>query len=140
MIKVYFDASVIIPALLSPTGGSFKLVQFIKLKAIIGITSQTVIEEVEDNSVKIRKSAKEIRQFIHDNLILIRKRISLIEAEPYKSMVVEKDVHVIAGAKLTKCDFLVTLDKKHLLKPNIKKLIKPLKVVTPQELLEELVK
>lgn len=140
MIKVYLDASVIIPALLSSTGGSFKLVQFVKLKAIIGITSQTVIEEVEDNSVKIRKSAKEIRQFIHDNLILIRKRISLTEAKQYKSTVVEKDVHVIAGAKLTKCDFLVTLDKKHLLKPDIKKLVKPLKIITPQELLEELVK
>ncbi|MDO8573182.1 MAG: putative toxin-antitoxin system toxin component, PIN family [Candidatus Daviesbacteria bacterium] len=140
MIKVFLDASVIIPALLSPTGGSFKLVQFIKLKAIIGITSRTVIEEVEDNSVKIRKSAKEIRQFMHDNSILIRKRISLAEAKPYKSTVVEKDVHVIAGAKLTKCDFLVTLDKKHLLKPDIRKLVKPLKVITPQELLEELVK
>lgn len=126
MIKVYLDASVIIPALLSSSGGSFKIVQFIKLGVFVGITSQTVIEEVENNSGKIHRSSKEIRQFIYDNKILVREKIALAETVAYKGVVEEKDVHVYAGAKLTKCDYLVTLDKK---------LAKPLKIVRPQELL-----
>ncbi len=140
MIKIFLDASVIIPALLSPTGGSAKLIKFIKLKAVIGITSQNVIEEVERNSVKIGKNPQEIRQFINDNLILIRNKVTSTETKLYKSIVVEKDVHVVTGARLTKCDFLVTLDQKHLLKQEVVRAAKPLKITTPKELLTELVK
>jgi len=140
VIKIFLDASVIIPALLSPTGGSAKLIKFIKLKAVIGITSQNVIEEVERNSVKIGKNPQEIRQFINDNLILIRNKVTSTETKLYKSIVVEKDVHVVTGARLTKCDFLVTLDQKHLLKQEVVRAAKPLKITTPKELLTELVK
>lgn len=140
MIKIFLDASVIIPALLSPAGGSTKLIQFIKLKTVIGMTTQNVIEEVERNSAKIRKKPQEIRQFINDNLILIRNKVSSAETKLYTSIVVEKDVHVVAGAKLTKCDFLVTLDQKHLLKPEVVRAAKPLKIITPKELLIELIK
>ena len=45
-MRVFFDASVIIAALLSPTGGSALLFQFIKIGFIVGVTSQTVIAEV----------------------------------------------------------------------------------------------
>lgn len=46
----------------------------------------------------------------------------------------------MAGAKLTKCDFLVTLDQKHLLKSVVVRAAKPLKITTPKGLLAELVK
>lgn len=140
MIKIFLDASVIISALFSLSGGSNKLIQFVKLGVVIGITSQNVIEEVERNCVKIGKSPKEIRQFINDNLILIRNIVSLSETKQYKNIVVEKDAHVVAGAKLTKCNFLVTLDQKHLLKQEVVGAAKPLKITTPKELLEELIK
>lgn len=55
---VFFDASVIIAALLSPTGGSAMLFKYIKLGIIVGITSQTAIEEIiqEDKPTKINRS------------------------------------------------------------------------------------
>lgn len=140
MIKIYLDASVIIPAILSPTGGSAKLIQFVKLGLVAGITSQNVVEEVERNSDKINKSAREIRRFIQENSVLIRERINPSDIVGYEDMVDIKDAHVLAGAKLTDCDYLTTLDKKHLLKGEVKKQLYPLKVVTPKELLEELVR
>lgn len=57
-MRVYFDASVIIAALLSPTGGSALLFQFIKNGAVTGIVSQTVLEEIleEDKPKRIKRS------------------------------------------------------------------------------------
>ena len=139
MNKLYLDASVLIAAILSPEGGSAKLIQFIKLGIISGISSQTVVEEVEKHSAKIGKKVSEIRLFIKDNGILVREKTTGDEAKPYREMVVEDDLHVIAGAKLTKSDYLVTLDKKHLLKEEVKRLVKPLKIVNPEYYLKGLV-
>lgn len=140
MVKIYLDAPVIIAAMLSPTGGSAKLLQFIKLGAIAGITSQTVIAEIEEHAAKIDKTSSEIKQFIQDSKILVRKRISSSEEGPYQGLVEKEDIHVAAGAKLTRCDYLVTLDKKHLLKDEVRKAVKPLKVVNPKEILTDLIK
>ncbi len=140
MIKVYLDASVIIAALLSPTGGSAKLLEFVKLGVVVGVVSQTVIDEVEEHSLKIKKSHKEIRKFIQENSIIVRERIDKLELESFKDSIEEEDIHVAVGARLTKCDYLVTLDKKHLLKAEVKKMLKPLKVVSPKEVLLDLTK
>lgn len=140
MIKVYFDASVIIAAMFSSQGGSAKLIQFARAGIVAGITSQTIIEEIESNSAKINKNPRQIRQFIKNSLILVRKRIILSETAVYENIVDADDAHVIAGAKLTKSDYLVTLDRKHLLKEGVKSKVKPIKIVTPKELLLKLIK
>lgn len=140
MIRIYLDASVIIAAMLSPTGGSAKLIQFVRLGAVAGITSQTAIAEVEEHALKIDKTLTEIGQFIQDNKVVVREKISKAEEEPYQGLVEEEDIHIIAGAELTKCDYLVTLDKKHLLKDEVKKLVKPMKIVNTKEILFDLTK
>ena len=140
-MRVFFDASVIIAALLSPTGGSSQLLKYIKFGKITAITSQTVIEEIleEDKTPRIKKSKTQIGQFIADSKLIVRKPITIDEIEPYQGLVDVEDAHLIAGANLTKCGYLVTLDKKHLLRPDIQKKFLSLKIVSPGELLEELV-
>lgn len=138
MIKVYFDASVIVSGMISSTGGSAKLIKFVKKKDIVGITSKTIIAEMENKSEKIKKEIKEIREFIKENSFIVRKRITQAESIEYQDIVDKGDAHVIAGAKLTKCDYLVSLDKKHLLRKDIKEKFLPLRIVSPKELLEEI--
>lgn len=140
--RVFFDASIIISALLSPTGGSSLLFQYIKKELIIGITSQTAIEETleEDKPKKIKKSKKEIEQFIAQSGLIVCESITIQEIAPYKDLIYVEDAHLIAGANLTKCSHLVTLDKKHLLKKDIQQRFLPLKIVSPKELLEEIIK
>lgn len=140
-MRVYFDASVIIAALLSPKGGSSQLLKFIKLGAITGITSQTVLAEIleEDKPKKLKRSRVEIEQFISESELLVIEEITEEEVLPYFSKVDKEDAHLIVGADLTKCTHLVTLDKKHLLREDIKKKFLPLQIVSPKELLEELV-
>lgn len=140
-MRVYFDASVIIAALLSPTGGSRKLFGYVKLGRIVGITSQTAIEEVlaENRPKKLKKSKEEIEQFIAQSGLVVRESITAEEIKPYQNLVDDTDAHLIAGANLTNCAYLTTLDKKHLLRVDIQRRFLPLKITAPKELLEELV-
>lgn len=139
-MRVYFDASVIIAALLSPQGGSSCLFEYIKHGRIVGITSQTVIDEILDEEVraKIKKSQEEIESFITQSKLLVRERITLDEIGSYKGQIDVSDAHLVAGANLTKCSHLVNLDKKHLLRENVQENFLPLRIISPKALLEEI--
>ncbi len=140
-MRVFFDASIIIAGLLSSSGGSALLFQLIKTRNIKGITSQTAIDEVleEDKFKKLKKTKEEIEHFIVESGLVVRERITLEEIESYQNRVDIEDAHLIAGANLTKCIYLVSLDKKHLVREDIKKEFLPLKIVSPKELLAEIV-
>lgn len=138
-MRVYFDASVIIAAFLSPKGGSSLLFKYLKAGRINGVTSQTAIEEILDKTEKLKKSKDEIGLFIATSGLVIRESITIEEIKPYQNMVDIEDAHIIAGAKLTKCTHLITLDKKHLLPPTIKEKFLPLRILSPKEILEEIV-
>lgn len=139
MLKVFLDASVIIAAILSPSGGSAKLMQLISLKQVIGITTQTVVEEIIEHSSKIDKTVEEIIKFIANHGILVRKKVTGTESERFRDTVDPDDAHLIAGSLLTKCQCLVTLDRKHLLRQDIRAKVKPLKIVEPGDILKDLV-
>ena len=134
-MRVYFDASVIIAALLSPTGGSALLLEYAKRGKISVITSQTAIDEILDKTDKLNKSIRQINYFIAESGLIIRESITQKEIEPYKNQVDIKDAHLIAGANLTRSTYLVTLDKKHLLREDIQNKFLPLRIVSPKELL-----
>src|SRR5665213_1674040 len=102
-MRVFFDASVIIAAVLSPIGGSSLLFQYIHLGVIQGMTSQSAIEEVLDKTKKIQRSREHLEEFIATSGLLVRESISEEEIKPYESAVDRTDAHIIAGAILTRC-------------------------------------
>lgn len=139
-MRVYFDASVIISALLSKTGGSREMIRLVQRGFIKGLTSQSVVEEVleEDKPTKLKKQKEEIEKFIAQSGLIVRKGILEQETQPYKNLIDIEDAHLIAGAKLTMSSYLVTLDKKHLLIKGVKNKFLPLKIVSPKEFLQEI--
>ncbi len=138
-MRVFFDASVIIAALLSSTGASSLLIKYVKAGRFTGVTSQTALNEVLHKTDKIRKTKIEIKNFIAESGLLVIEEIDEDEIEHYKNRIDIEDAHLIAGANLSKCGYLVSLDKKHLLKDGIKKEFLPLKIVSTKELIEEIV-
>lgn len=122
--------------MLSPGGGSARVIKLGKLGSWVQITSLTVIDEVKDHAEKIGKSAMEIDHFINESKVIVRERVMNKEIGSYSGLIDKNDAHLIAGSKLTGANFLVTLDKKHLLKEEIKNRFKPLKIVNPEELLK----
>lgn len=137
MTTVFFDASVLFSGLYSSTGSSRALLELVKRRIIYGLTSMTVIEELEDNIQKFDHSIN-IDSLINEYGILVREKISNDEIKPYKSIIEEKDCHVVAGAVLTGSKYLVTLDKKHLDNIVIKEKIKKVEIISPRELLEKI--
>ena len=134
MITVFFDASVLFSGLYSSTGSSRALLELVKGKIIYGLTSKTVIDELEENIQKFDNRIN-IDLLINEYGILIREKISNDEIKPYTSIIEEKDCHVVAGAILTGSQYLVTLDKKHLDNQIIKEKINDVKIISPRDLL-----
>lgn len=137
-MRIFFDASVVIASLLSSSGGSSKLFEFVKKGKFVGIISQTALEEVLGKTEKIKKSKEEIENFVVKSGLIVRKSIAFKEIAPYQGLIEIEDAHLIAGATLTKSSHLVSLDKKHLLRKDIQKKFLPLKIVSPKELLQEI--
>lgn len=139
MTKVFFDASVIFSAINSAIGGSAKLASLVKNKAILGLTTQTVIDEVKDNAEKIKaKKLIDIDNYVLENNFIVRSIINTTEIKPFEGLVNIKDAHVVAGAILTGSEYLVTLDKKHLLNLSIQSKFKQIKIISPADLLKNL--
>lgn len=112
---VVFNASVILAGINSPTGASGNLLKFVKAKKIRGVISELIENEVLRHAGKIGKSPNDIS--------LILKSIMTVVPAPkkttvtaYESIVTDfGNAHVLATAKETKADYLVSLDKKHIL-------------------------
>lgn len=135
MTKVFLDASVIIAAILSSGGGSAKILSLASKGKILAIVSQTVVLEVLEHKEKIGKTEAEINDFVLRSKIVVREEISYEEAGKYFESVEKDDAHLVAGARLTKCNYLISLDKKHVLSLNDK--FSPLKIVDPKEFLSK---
>lgn len=138
-IQVFFDASVIFSAIYSTKGGSAKVAALVKAGKIIGITTQTVIEEVTENVYKMKNIRKDsIEKFIVQNNFYVREAITIEEIKPYAKIVEQKDAHVLAGAYLTRSDYLVTLDKKHLDNISVQSKLSSLRITSPKNFLQQL--
>lgn len=137
MPKVFFDTSVLFSAIYSQTGGSYQVCQLVKNEKLKGFTTQTVIKELQDNISKFSPKTKITpEKFILENKFVVRSEITEREIRPYIKIVVDKDAHVLAGTTLCKCDYLLTLDKKHLNNENVKEKFTEAIITSPKEFLE----
>jgi len=138
MLKIFFDSSVIFSALYSKTGASYALCLFVQKKSILGIINETVIQEIIRNTDDLKINPNKIHQFIANFNFLVREKIKPKEIKSLLNLIEQKNAHIIAGAKLANCDFLVTLDKKHIDNSKTKKTFPKLKITSPQKLLTKL--
>ena len=134
--KVYFNASVILAGLRSPDGGSGKLMNLVKTGKIIGIISEIILDEVLYHLHKIGVTQSKASRIIENSFAIISPPKVAIVNE-YKSQVVDEgDAHILASCQEAGVEFLVTLDKKHLL--ILQNRIKAFRITSPKELIKEL--
>lgn len=137
MIKVFIDASVLITGLNSPQGGSAVILELIKKRKIKGFVSSLIIKEACRNFAKKFPKINQsewIKFIAKSNLEKIEIK-NENDIRRFQSLTVEKDIHVLAGAFLSSANYLISLDKKHLLNINNKNL--PFKIYSPKLFLEE---
>ena len=134
--RVFVDSSVLFTAINSPSGGSAKLFIIKKMKLLV---CKVVLTEVE------RNVRQKLRSYHLERFFNLVENLEVVVGKPDKNLVrqaegvtVKKDAVILAEAKRVKADYLVTLDRKHLLTEKADRWLKPKKVVTPKMLLERL--
>lgn len=131
---VLLNASVILAGIKSPSGGSGKLLIWSKQKKIDGLASEIIFDEALRNGLRIGVEPGRIAQIIQKMGITICPAPQLSAVDNFKNVIIDfGDAHVLASAKENRVDFLVTLDKKHLL--ILQKDIKQFQIVSPGELI-----
>ena len=138
MIRAFIDASVLMAACLSSTGASREII----LQAIRGnaslVISELVLQETERNLIdKAPEALPAFHQFLD--------AVSFEFARPTKQEVLQtaayialKDTPIVAAAKRAQVDYLVSLDRRHLVGlPEVAQK-SGLKIVLPNQFLEEI--
>ncbi len=131
---IFFNASVIIAGLISPSGGSGRLLRDAEEKQVTGVISEIILDEVLRHWDKIGKSKSRIEQTVKRIFPKMHPIPKETTIEKYNGKTLDLgDAHVLASSDDSRCDYLVTLDKKHLLA--IAGKIKKFKIVSPGQLI-----
>ncbi|OGK10307.1 hypothetical protein A2767_02960 [Candidatus Roizmanbacteria bacterium RIFCSPHIGHO2_01_FULL_35_10] len=130
-MKLFLDANVIYSAAKSISGASFAIFQ-LKIKFKINlISSKLALVEAERN-IFDKEDYKVVEGFYQ-----VIKTIKFISVDSkkakifYKNVIEEKDTPILYGAKQSKADFLITLDKKHFFTEKMKNKKFLFKIMTP---------
>lgn len=133
-ISVFLDSSVFVAAVLSSTGGSFRILKEASDNKIKVLTSLYVQEEL--NRVlkdKYPQSQDRFSQLIKFAQVSIKPNPQAKQVQKYFDIIHPEDAPILAAAIRDRVDFLITLDKKHFL--NIKKSL-PISITTPKDFLQ----
>lgn len=133
-LTVFLDSSVVLAGLASVTGGSRKLFQAGKVGAITLVVSEYVIEEVTRHLSKLGLTRADLDGILENRTVRVVKGPSQAIVGRFLSIVTDSgDAPILAGAVLSGADTLISLDKKHVLTPKIKKALRPIRVFNPKQ-------
>ncbi len=134
---VFFNASVILAGLHSPSGGSGKLLSWVKKGKISGLISEIILDEVCRRAPKIKQTPQKAKTEVTKIFSKIAEAPEQSIISLFDKIVIDRgDSHVLASCSENEADYLVTLDKKHLL--ILRKKIRDFHIVSPKELIEKL--
>jgi len=135
-IKVFLDSSVIIAAVLSFSGGSFRLIRESVFKGYTLLISNYVLEEcLRVLKLKYPEKIFILAMLLENFRFQIVKDPSQKEVEKLIKIIEPEDAPILAGAIKYKAKYLVTLDKKDFLNLKVLEFVKKHKIsiLTPKE-------
>jgi predicted nucleic acid-binding protein len=138
-ILAFLDASVLVAASRSPSGGSALVMEMCRGRRFRAALSARVLLEARVNIVE---------KFGDAELVRFYQQVAALDPEmvppppPERlaqcaSIVGDKDAHVLAAALECGAGYLLTLDRRHLITPTIQSAGLPVSVVTPGDFLKE---
>ena len=138
MPRIFLDSSAFFAAAYSRTGHAYDLL-LMGVRGEIGIViSQIVITEVRRNLAESAPDRLEVLDYIMGGISFELVKPTKRQVVAAIKYVVLKDAPIVAAARMAKVDYLVTLDKKHLLgKPELVRYVRA-DILTPQQAFERL--
>ncbi len=118
----------------SPNGGSGELLKLLQKKRLVGIVSETILDEALKHADRIPLSIDQLREEINRHIPKIFPAPQEESVTRYKRLMLDKDdAHLFASYSETHADYLVSLDKHHVLA--LKGKLKGITILSPAELL-----
>lgn len=135
---LFLDACILVTAANSPEGGSARLLQLAAEKKVRLIATNQVLQEARKNIIELLGKPLWtwfLRTISSIALLLVEDPTQKEEAA-WKKLTHEKDAHVLAGAVKAKADILISLDRRHILKPSVQEAF-PIPILSPGEFLQQ---
>ena len=137
-MRLFLDANVIYSTAKSELGASFALFQLERKLNYTFISSRLALVEAERNIIE-----KENTEIVESFYRLIQKiKIITVDGNKakkyYKGIIEEKDAPILYGAKQSKAEYLITLDRRHFFTNTIKRKQFPFTIRTPGEFIMSL--
>jgi len=137
MLKIFVDSDVIISSLISSTGAASLLINSTKnLELWVSNISIKELETVTER-LKLRKSRLKTLIKNQFNTIELKASSDLLKEEFSGFVSDENDAHIVAGAKKSRVQFLITYNTRHFKSEKLKKDLNIL-LATPANLLQYL--
>ena len=136
MTRAFIDSSVFIAAVRSPTGGSAEVLRYAVAELFEAVISEDVVEEVERYFNRMVPTLVPAMNLVFHTVPFRFANPTVKDVIDAAIYTAQKDKAIVAGANVGKVDYLVTLDKRHLLdksaqiEPNVH-----FKIIRPEDLL-----
>lgn len=138
---VFFDASVLVAASRSPTGGSAVAIEACQGTRFRAVLTTVILLEARWNIAE-KFGEREVIRFYQQLAAVspeVRPPPSNERLEWCVPLTGRKDAHVLAAALECGSTYMLILDRRHLLTPAVASADLPLKVMTPGDFLVEVV-
>ena len=133
---LFFDASCLIAASASPSGGSGFLLSLCGKGQLRGAVSHTVLLEAERNIQT--KMGQRVLDSYHDLLLLVPLMVApvpnITHRQPWHRIVNSKDHHVVAASLACGANYLLSLDRG--LNAEVSQASLPLQALTPGQFIK----
>jgi predicted nucleic acid-binding protein len=140
--SLFIDASVFIAASGSLSGGSSLVLEVCQSTRFRALCSRRVLLEAQHN-IRGKMGSAAMLRFYHllaDVSPTLVTPVSKTEEAAYTLLVGQKDAHVIASAVKGQADFLISLDRKHLVNDKVRSAGLPFSCLTPGEFLQSVLR
>lgn len=139
MKKVFLDSSVLVAASGSTSGASALILGYCRTSEIEGYVSLDVVGEARKN-INLKFEAKEKKRFkffLKYAKLRLTDQPTIEKISESESVINAKDAPILGAFKDSSAEFLITLDRKHFLKPQVAKFAKGQKILTPREFVQK---
>jgi predicted nucleic acid-binding protein len=136
-IGLFFDTSVVFSASTSSTGAAREIIRYALRRKIRAVISVFALDEAERNLSRKRPQVLPLFSLLRETIpfeIIEPTDEEVVEMQPF---IAYKDAAILAAAKKAQVDYLVTLDRRHMIerRDEIEHQV-GFKILLPGELLE----
>ena len=118
-MRCFVDSSVLFAACYSSTGASRRLLEYALDDEIALVISDVVLAETETNLARKAPRALSLFKELIDLIRFERIHATGLDVALAAQYAETKDAPIVAAAQAAKVDFLVTLDRTHLIAPPV---------------------